>query len=396
VAQGGNGCVQSKLKPKPLSPVGFSQSDLLLPSKKYPFEPFQVFSEYCSYASKFRFADLDDFYDLAMQAQGDSFDIYVFMDRYQEKYVRLFQADLFQTGCTPVVNLFSAKSKPIHFDHTSTEYVVEAGDHLIKSSVEIYDVDHLSGWRNDGSQVECQRLHCETYASHSRRNKYFWEIVRREMWEFGEFDLSGQEVFLRINTAHASKDHPWHASADITCTNRDIPARTNLCQQGGEFELLKGDQNGFTINCLQHPTPCFRKVVDKDQLFILLSMMVASHDQYFIPDGQCYDAKILRQHLRSLNSCDNQEVDLFIDQIKGIVCRRITRRYPKDTHLTFVNGLEVIVEVEVPQEDQEEIYLFSSVLRHVFRFYCPINSVMEFSIFNRISGESYQWPAQFH
>ena len=377
-------------------PVGFSYKDLLLPAKKYPFKPFQVFSEFCYFPSKFRFFDLPHFSELAKNASSEFVEYYVFLSEYKEKYLQRFQSDLFQLGCTPVVNLFPSQSKVLHLTPHQIEYPLESQEDISKSGIEIYDVNSVLGWQSSGVRVPFQRNYGETYSTSVNRSQYYWETVRKEMWEFGEFDLNGQEVLLRMNASSNENHGSWYAIANLICTNRDRASRTNLCQQGGEFKFYDEKMNGFVINCLYHPTPSHRKVVEKNQLFILISSLVASHDQYFIPNGRPYDAQVLRQHLRSLNTINNPEVDIYISQIKTITCQRITRRYPKDVNITFVNGLKVSLEVDVAKEDQEEMYLFASVVRHLFHFYCPINSLMEFSIINRMSGESYQWPAQFH
>lgn len=376
--------------------VGFAYNDLLLPAKKYPFKPFQVFSEFCYFPSKYRFFDVTHFSELAVNVPGKTCEYYVFLSEYKEKYTQRFQSDLFQLGCTPVVNIFPSQSKPLHLTAHQIDYPLESGEDMSKAGLEIYDVSSVLGWQSTGTRVPFQKNHGETYSTSTNKSKFYWETVRKEMWEFGELDLNGQEVLLRINASSKEDIGSWYATANLICTNRDRASRTNLCQQGGEFKLYNEKMKGYTIDCLYHPTPSHRKIVNKNQLFIFISTLVASHDQYFIPNGQPYDAQVLRQHLRSLNTINNPEVDILINQIKTITCQRITRRYPKDANITFVNGLKVSLDVEVAKEDQEEMYLFASVVRHLFHFYCPINSVMEFSIINRMSGESYQWPAQFH
>lgn len=387
--------IQKLLVEKPFSPVGFSIDELLWPLVKPAFLSFQIFSEYTSFPAKHMYLDLLNFNDLANLMNGCDFDYYVFLDQYTQEFDKVFNPSLFLSGCTPVVNLFDCSSQSLSFDHQSLEHVLQPDINIKRSSIEIYDIVSFSGWRQDGSSVPCERIHQHRHQPNSKQVHCYWEMLCQQMWVYGDHDLKGREVLLRMNS-HLGGELPWQGVAQLLCTNRDAPSRANLCQQGNELRLVSGFSDSYQINCLHHPTPVFRSTVKQDQLMILLSTLVASHDQLFISDGQWHEATLLKRHLYALNLSGQVEINYFIDHIKLVRCQRVSQRYPDLSMMVYVQGMKIGLKVDLDESDNKEHYLFSMLLRQLIQFYCPLNSFIIFEWVNATTNEVIEWPAVFH
>src|SRR5262249_32936077 len=101
-----------------LQQVGFSVQDGILPYSDRSFLGYRLLQEYFSFPEKFLFFDLIGLDQLDRSMFGGSFEILISLKGSDQPHrlVALEQsvnANTFQLGCTPIVNLFERIAEPV-------------------------------------------------------------------------------------------------------------------------------------------------------------------------------------------------------------------------------------------------------------------------------------------
>jgi type VI secretion system protein ImpG len=391
-ARQGEEISQSAFYNKPLTQVGFHCDDLLWPSKNQAFDYCQVFSEYAAFPEKHMYVDIPYFKQAINECESVDCELVLFFDAWDYSFEPLFREDLFQLGCAPIVNLFQGASKPIMLDHQRTSYPVQADSRLPRQSIEIYDINSLTCWQQQGHAIDCQEMYRTTYYDQNKQ-ALFWQTEKKNTWEKKGEALSGYETNIKVN-AQVLKSNNAHCIADLICTNRDIASKVNLCQQGGEFKVRSEDHPNFQINCLHHATSVVQGPLPH-ALHDLVSLLVHAHDQLFLPTAQPIDPIALKKKIEALNRSQEELVSLNSDRMISMQCKRITRRYPYSDQLTYVQGIQVEITMEANRSHHQDYYLFMSALNQLLKHYCPVNSFFELCVVSSKDGSSQLWQPQF-
>jgi len=250
----------------PLRLAGFSEEDALLPFPARAHPALRLLTEYFSYPEKFNFIDLDLAQVRALpppqcrrltlhlglrgiDADGDS-----------ARLLAGLGARNLLSACTPVINLFPKAAAPLQLAHTGADYPL-AADGAHAAAYEIHSVDAVRLART-GAHPEVIPF-APLYeagrdgAAHAAPERGHYWITRRD---HALAALSpGHEMrivlldagFRTTGTAGAT------LSADLTCSNRDAPARLRWGQPEGD--LRSEDVSGLApLRLLRKPTPTRR------------------------------------------------------------------------------------------------------------------------------------------
>src|SRR5262249_23502871 len=145
---------------------------------------------------KFLFFDVIGLEKAVAEGYGDEFEILIYLgdmpDSHDDKSRRpLIDADTFQLGCTPIINLFKKTAEPIRLTHQQTEYHVIPDIHRQMDN-EIYAIQEVSTKRKvvDSPSIIFRRYqpfyslrHADgaIYGSpsSSKQGQAFWYATRR-------------------------------------------------------------------------------------------------------------------------------------------------------------------------------------------------------------------------
>ncbi len=152
-----------------IRPVGFAMDQGLLDYSDRSFLGYRLLQEYFHFPQKFFFFDLAGLDSKSLDGLGRSFEALIFLrdSELREQMPSIAQAvnaDTFQLGCTPIVNLFERSAETIRVSHAVTEYRVVPDRHR-HSSMEVYSVDRVSStvnrdfvsrlmWRRERGELE--------------------------------------------------------------------------------------------------------------------------------------------------------------------------------------------------------------------------------------------------
>jgi type VI secretion system protein ImpG len=294
--------------------------------------------------------------------------------------------ETFQLGCTPIVNLFERTAEPVRLTHTTTEYRVVPDRHR-QASTEVYSVDKVTSTAQYGSE---QRAYEPFY---SFRHTYggeepqcFWYAHRRPTMRN---DYEGTEVFLSLVDLNFQPARP---ATDVlivqtTCTNRDLVSRINWKREWGEIE-----GEGLPMvqaRCTVTPTRSERPPLRGGLQWRLISHLALNHLSIVQGGGR----EALQEILRLYCFAENETARRRIDGITGLSSRSSISRVPFEGGITFLQGLDIELELDEEQFAGSGAYLLAAVLERFFGLYSAINSYTRLTARTR-QRSLQRWPAR--
>jgi len=294
-------------------------------------------TEFFTFPQKFLFFDLGGLDPEVLGKAGNKLEIYFYLDRSTVDLERNVGKEMFQFGCTPVVNLFRQRAEPIALTHAEAEYRV-VPDARRPLAGEVYSIDRVTATSPDNRQVEYQPFYSFKHASDRCERKAFWYATRRPA--AGELDR-GTEVFLSLVDLAFSPSSPADGTLDVetTCLNRDLPHRLPLGEDQPNMRLAKGGPLRRIVCVTGRPTPTLRPAMKHGAMWRLISHLSLNH--LSLVDYE-EGADALREILKLYDFADSAETRAMIDGIRSVRSRRVTGRSPTDAG-GFCRGVEVTV-----------------------------------------------------
>ncbi|HEU5119067.1 MAG TPA: type VI secretion system baseplate subunit TssF, partial [Isosphaeraceae bacterium] len=124
-----------------VQPVGFSDSEALLPYPPTSFPGYRLIQEFFAFPDKFLFVEVHGLDQIARAGFVGPVELLFFLDQPPRTEV-VIRADSFLLGCTPAVNLFQKLSEPIPISHKLTEYaIIPDVNHPL--AFEVFSVDRV-------------------------------------------------------------------------------------------------------------------------------------------------------------------------------------------------------------------------------------------------------------
>lgn len=378
------------LPPEALHPVGFAESELMLPNPRRSFTGYQLLLEYFTFPEKFFFFDLKGLESALGGFQNHAELIFLFApfelnERRQSLEVGI-SAKTFQLACAPAVNLFEQTAEPILITQRRFEYPI-VPDVRRPNATEIFSVDEAISVRPDTQEpLRFEPFYSYRHGAVAAREQTFWTASRRSS---GRRDDEGTEMYLSLVDF---EQRPATLDLDtltvrLTCTNRDLPSRLTFGTESGDFEM----ENGAPVQAivaLRKPTLSFRPPTGRASLWRLISHLSLNYLS-LVSEGRNALQEILKLY-------DFSRSSHFVKQIEGIVelkSRPCFARILSENGITFARGTRVEMVLDEEHFVGGGAYLFASVLEHFLGLYVTLNSFSQLSVSTRQRKEVLrQWP----
>ena len=264
----------------PLRLAGFDESDAMLPFPARSHPALRLLTEYFCYPEKFNFIDVDlDEVRALLPPRCARFTLHLGVsgitpDSDTAHLLSNLSPRNLLPGCTPVINLFPKAGAPLQLSYTSADYPLLA-DTAHAADYEIHSVDAVRLVRDSAGAAAVTRF-APLYApldtpldtppgvrpdTPSERGKgpermHYW-ITRRDHATAAV--SPGHEMRIALIDADFRSTEAAGAtlSTDLTCSNRDAPARLRYGSPQGD---LRTDElsGGHPIRLLRKPTPTWR------------------------------------------------------------------------------------------------------------------------------------------
>jgi type VI secretion system protein ImpG len=373
-----------------LRPVGFDAGQELLPYSDRSFPGYRLLQEYFHFPEKFLFIDIDLSSLGAREKQllGKSFDVVIFFRESGAKgrLTHLEQAmspEMFQLGCTPVVNLFERLAEPVRLSHTKTEYRIVPDQHR-GMATEVYSVDEVSSTIAYNEQPRTyEPFYSLRHSYGDEPSGHYW--VARRAASFRPND-EGTEVYLSLVNASMNPALPpaERLSVRVTCTNRDFVSQIKWVGVPGELEAE--GMPLVRVRCLRKPTESARPPLGGSLQWRLISHLSLNHLS-IVETGK----EALQDILRLYDFTGDAAIRQHIAGLVAVASESSVSRVFSKTGIAFCRGLDVTLEFDENQFAGSGAFLMAAVLERFLGLYSSINSFARMTCKTTQRGVIKQW-----
>jgi type VI secretion system protein ImpG len=360
------------LEPDQIRAVGFEPREGMLPYSDRSFIGYRLLQEYFHFPEKFFFIDLGGLDSQPLNELGTAFEIVILLrdSELRDQLPSIAQtvdAETFQLGCTPIVNLFERPAETIRVTHADTEYRVIPDRHR-QISMEVYSVDSVT---STAAYAEEPLVYEPFYSfRHTYREetpKCFWHAHRRSSLRKGD---EGTEVYLSLVDLDFKPTNPpvELLTPHVTCTNRDFVSRLAWRKEWGELE-----GEGLPLvqaRCIVPPTKTARSPLRGSLQWRLISHLSLNHLSIAHRGGR----EALQEILRLYAFTDDEDVRKRISGISRLSSESTASRVLFESGIAFCRGLDIEIEFDEEQYIGSGVFLIASVLERFFALYSAVNS----------------------
>jgi type VI secretion system protein ImpG len=373
-----------------LKPLGFSDSDAMLPYPQRSFSGYRILQEYFTFPEKFFFFDLGGLDQAVAAGIRDKFEI-VFLisafersDRQQVLELAVSQ-NTFRLGCTPIVNLFRQTAEPILLDQKRVEYRI-VPDARRDKALDIFSVEDVVGVSARSSEpVQYEPFHAYRHGGREKSQAFWYPARRLSEWRADK----GADVYLMLVDLDGRPLTPDEDTITIrlTCTNRDLPSRLPFGNERGDFEL---ENSGpvHRVVCLVKPTDYIHPPSERSTLWRLLSHLSLNYLSLVSGSKDAF-----KEILRVYNFSKSIHVDRQIEGITEIASRPSFGRVVSENGVSFARGTKVEVRFDEDQFVGGGAHTFATVIEHFLAHYVSMNSFSQLTATTlQRKGYLREWP----
>ncbi len=379
-----------ELPVKNLQPMGFGETEDVLPYPRRSFVGYRLLQEYFAFPEKFFFMSLGGLSELQRAGLTSKAEI-LFMispfeqDGRQQRLEVAVNPKTLRLGCTPIINLFAQTAEPILVDQTRYQYPI-VPDARRRQTMEIYSVDEVVCTDVETHQtVTFQPLYSERHAVAGTTPAY-WYVTRSPSTRKGD---DGTDVFLSLVDLSARPMQLDYDTVTVrsTCTNRDLVTRLPFGSETGDFEMT-GAAAIKRIVALHKPTRTLRPPLDGKTLWSLISHLSLNYLS-IVDDGK----EALQKILELYDFSESPDTKKQIGGITSVDARRHFTRVISEHGIGFARGTRVEIEFDEEQFSGGGAYLFASVLEKFLGLYVSMNSFSQLVARSRQRKEPLEeWP----
>lgn len=372
------------LAPDAVVEVGFSANEELLDYDGRTSDAHRLLMEYFLLPEKFLFVRVKGLSE-QWKKHPEALSLYFFFDEADIELAHGISAETFRLFCSPVVNTFKARTLTINGSDIADESLlqVKLGKGYRKDIQRILNVE---AYEPTGEKKPLEPFY--SYHRDTSPDQLYW-ILRRENSTWKEGDPSpGTDTYIsfvdRDGRPVGSRKN-WSATAEVICTDRDLPSRLPFGPDLPHVMLCSGGA-GLRPQCIKPPTAAIQPTLKADTMWELVTQLSLHH--FSGDDG----LRVLKETLQLHNFNHSREATALIDGIEGINVQRATARVREGGRSYMCQGSEVELLCNEDQYAGNSLYLFGSVLQYFFASICTLNSYVQLSIrTTRHMRTQYEW-----
>ncbi len=354
-----------------LTPIGFNRDEMTLPIPEYSTHAYQLLQEYFHLPEKFLFFKIKHLNKLPDNLNLDTnvFELLISLKGVQEILQKKLSPNNFLLGCTPIVNLFKKITEPQRLTKRKIRYRL-VPDQRRDKTTEIYRILKVAAAVEGNQEPQTFSPYFSFNHQHiSLKDTVYWTAKRTSA---EERDLPGTDVYLSFVDLQFNPALPPHqiVYAHTLCTNRFLAEQL---PQGAELQIEEAVPISKIV-CLDKPVPQEYSPADGETLWRLISQLSVNH----LPlTGNKEALNILKESLKLYSGSTHTYKQHEIDNIKSLKTNKIVRRFGLEAWRGFVEGIQIVMEMETLSETGNSNFLLASVLRHYFALSVSLNSFVE-------------------
>lgn len=359
------------LPPDALREIGFAEGEEVLPQPANAQPAYGLLQEYFAFPRKFHFFDLNHL--RSRLGHGRRCELVFQLDR-SSRALRHLDADNFQLGCTPIVNLFPRVSEPLVMDQRHYEYML-VPDRQRDATTEVHSILSVVASDPDAdAPVDVPGFaalgHLDDDA-HGTESAVYWAARREPCLRH---NIPGTDVFLSFvdrSKAHSGPSQPV-VYAHLLCTNRRLAEQVPV----GARLIAEGPPQPTHVRCLYEPTAQRDPPLGSETLWRLVSLLTLNHQSLV-------DGSTGREQLREmllLFASDSRRDHAQIRGITGLSARGVTAHVGTDAWRGYCRGTQVTLEFEDDAFVGGSPLMLSAVLARFFAMHTSVNSFVRLAV----------------
>lgn len=383
-----------------ITPVGYADSESLLPPSTRTFEGYRLLQEYFAFPERFLFFKVKHLAPAVRACAGEELDIYLLLNRTQPALDGALDPAQFRLYCSPIINLFHKSLDRIHIGDYETEH------HLIPDrnrpmDFEVHSIEKVTGvGAEDEPNVAALPFYSATHYKRSgAENVYFTGQRRQRLFSTRQRQTGartsyiGTEVFLSIvdERERTIASRFRQLDVDALCTNRDLPIQTTFGKGRTDF-VLEGSAPVQAIRCLTGPTYPRASPAFGDTSWKLISHLSLNYLSLRDGDNGC---DLLRELLGLYADRHDAVQARQIEGVRQIGYAPVVDRIPGGGPITYGRGLKIGVTLDDAAFEGTGILILASVLEQFLARYVSINSFTRMHLRSQSRGDIKSWPARF-
>ena len=384
-----------------VQPMGFDESDALLPSGKRTFQGYRLLQEYFAFPARYQFIELSGLLPALAQCADTEIEIQILLNRGDAALEKSIDVTNFALHCTPVVNLFQRRADRINISDEQFEYHVLV-DRTRPMDYEVFQIDAVTGYgTGPNSEQSFHSFYTAKDVGTLHQDKAFYQLRRekrsqsqRQRRDGPRSSYIGSETYISIVDAAQA---PYSADLrqlglSVWCTNRDLPLSMPIGIGKTDF-ILEAGAPLTSARCVAGPSQPFPSFAEGSVAWRLLNQLSLNYLSLVDSDPQ-QGAVALREMLSLYCHEGDVNAQRQIEGVCSIDSTSITRRMPSPGPITFGRGLQITVTLDDAAFEGTGAFLLGGVLSHFFAQYVSINSFTETVIKTLARGEIMRWPAK--
>lgn len=370
------------LSASPMKSVGFAENEALIdwPARAHP--AYRLLTEFFAFPEKFGFFDCD-----LRGAQGRRFTLHLLLSDVlpgstASRLLEGLSAANVRLHCTPVVNLFRQRARPILVSHQAVSYNV-VGDQQAASAFEVHAIESVTRTLETAageSLSEIRPFYSLHHGECQERNGLYWVAHRDE--ELAR-KSPGHELQLTIVDPDMDPITPGNSSLslELTCSNRNLPEQLAYGVPSGDLRM-PGGSLAQRISLLRKPTAAVRFACDRGAQWRLVSHLSLNH--LSLVEG---GADALREMLKLYDLQRSATTARQIEGIHALSHRPVTAWLPGKYFASVARGTEIRLVIDEESFVGIGLHIFAQVLDHFFGLYVHANSFTQLVLISKHSGE---------
>ncbi len=383
----------------PIVPVGFSDSEALLPYGNRSFQGYRLLQEYFAFPARFQFFAFSGLRQALQKAETDEMDLQIVLNQRDDALEGIVDKSRLALFCVPAINLFEQKADRIHLSDADNQFHV-VPDRTRPYDFEVHSVTDVLGY---GASVTEKRRFLPLYAPLESREApteaaYFTLerqprlLSEKQRAQGPRSKYVGSEVFLSLVDA---KEGPYKSdlkqlALDVLVTNRDLPLHMPLGQGESDF-ILESGAPVSAVKCAAGPTPPRESHAHGDTAWRLISHLSFNYLSLVHADAS-QGASVMRELLRLYGDFADNSVRKQIEGVRGLSAEAITRRLPLAGPTVFGRGMEMRLTLDESAFEGSGTFLLGQVLARFFARFVSMNSFTETVLSTPQRGEVTRWP----
>ena len=375
-----------------IAAVGFKAEDNLLPHDARVFRGYTLMTEFFCFPEKFLFFDIiypPNLLDETLK-NTDNLDIVFQLKQTikKDEFEQIIKINIFELGCTPIINLFHKTARPFELTHTQTEYPLIPDTNNPHETAEVFSVVNVEFIDQNNNIIECAPHYGKKYNHSEIKNFYTTKCGLRNSHKSEKHSA----IEATISFIHENMDYTHYQELyvmiDLLCTNRNLTHHISLHKNQIKLSNNK-QQNIKDIKLLTNFSPVMRRAINKTIHSTLISHLLSN---YFSLNDE--ENKLTKIHQIIGFSAVNHLIDVenLLTSIKAITCNPIIMNIPNNHyHNLICQGTEIILEVDESQFNDSSIFLLGCILNQFFVLSTEINTFVQLTIINQYQQELYRW-----